>query len=65
MQHLSKNKFLLGDDFTLPDAYMFVLTRWLAAFKIELSEFPNLERFKNELKKQRSIQDSLAEEGLE
>lgn len=64
-EHLSKNKFLLGDSFTLPDAYLFVLIRWFPAFKIELSEFPNLERYKAELKKRRSIQDALTEEGLE
>lgn len=63
-QHLSRNKYLLHDLFTLPDAYLFVMLLWLRKFKIDLAEWPHLTRYYDDLKARRSIQQSTEEEGI-
>lgn len=62
--HLGGNKYLMGDQFTLPDGYLFVILRWLPHFKMEISDWSNLTHYFNELKKRKSIADALHEEGL-
>jgi len=59
-----KGTYLMGDRFTLPDAYLFVMLRWAKHFKIDLSQHTNLEKYFNELLNRPSIQQSLKEEGL-
>lgn len=61
-QALAKNKYLMGDHFMLPDAYLFVMLFWAEWLKVDLSKFSNLARYFSELKKRKSIVDSLAEE---
>lgn len=63
-QHLQKNQFLMGDHFTLPDAYLFVMLTWTKIFKIDLDEYPNLLRYFNQLLTHKSIVKSLQEEGI-
>lgn len=62
--HLSKNKYLLHDRFTIADGYLFVILRWLAHFKINISDWKNLSRYFTALKQRPGIQQSLKEEGL-
>lgn len=60
-----KNKaYLFGDEFTLPDGYMFVMLTWANNFKLNLDDYPNLNRYYHELQKRDSIKKSLKEEGL-
>lgn len=63
-EHLAKNRFLMSDQYTLPDGYLFVILRWLPSFKIDLSAYPNCVRFMEELKKRKAVQDALKDEGL-
>lgn len=63
-QHLENNKYLLGDKFTLPDAYMFVILSWTRIFKINLKEWSHVSRYVSELEQRKSIQQSLRDEGL-
>jgi glutathione S-transferase len=62
--HLKSHKFLLSDQFTLPDSYLFAILRWIPSFKMDLSEWEHLSRFMNDLKKRQSVQTSLEAEGL-
>jgi glutathione S-transferase len=61
---LQDRKYLTGDHFTLPDAYLFVMLRWADSCKISLNEYPNLLSYQAELKDRLSIQKSLKEEGF-
>jgi glutathione S-transferase len=61
-KHLEHNKYLLGDQFTLPDAYMFVMITWASHFNLNLTDMTHLSRYFNELKQRKSIQKSLEEE---
>ena len=60
--HLQNHTYLLGDHFTLPDAYLFVMLRWTIYFKLNLKEWNNLTRYFAELNNRPSIQQSLKQE---
>lgn len=60
--HLSNNRYLLDEQFTLADAYLFVILTWLPHFKIELSNWSSVSRYFEELRHRKSIEQSLAEE---
>ena len=63
-QHLSKNEFVAGQSFTLPDCYMFVMLMWLAHFKIDVAQWKNLQRYYNAVKDRPATQKALKEEGI-
>ncbi len=62
--HLQKNHYLMGENFTLPDAYLLVMIRFMPYAKISFDLFPNLKRYFEALKQRETIQRSLKEEGL-
>jgi glutathione S-transferase len=39
---LAKQPFIAGDTFSIADAYLFTVTSWAPAVKVDLSAFPNL-----------------------
>jgi len=43
--HFAKNKFLMGDNFTVADAYLYNILTWTFAKKIDLSKWTNLHAF--------------------
>lgn len=63
-KQLEKNKYLSGDRFTLPDAYLFVMLLWTAHFKINLKEWSHVAKYFEELSSRKAIQKSLQDEGL-
>ncbi len=56
--------FLIGNQFTIADGYLFVILMWTSHFPIPLQEFPQLQRYFNALKTRDSIVASLKEEDL-
>ncbi|MDP1603837.1 MAG: glutathione transferase GstA [Legionella sp.] len=62
--HLEHNKYLLGESFTLPDAYMFVMLMWASNFNLNLKDWEHVARYFADLKKRKSIEKSLKDEGL-
>lgn len=63
-QHLRNHKFLMGNQFSLPDSYLFVILIWMAKLKINLSAWPNLSRYFNDMKQQKSVRMAIEEESL-
>lgn len=61
-QHLTKNQFLMGEQFTLPDAYLFVMLRWAHYFKMDCSSFKNITHYFERLQGYPAIVKSLAQE---
>lgn len=61
--HLKNNPFLMGH-FSLPDAYLFVVLRWLPAAKLDINTWPHLARFAEDMKQRPAVEQSLKEEGL-
>jgi len=61
---LGENPFLLGDRFTIADAYAFVILRWAHKFRIDISELPKLTAYFERLLARHSVRQALEEEGL-
>ncbi|KTD07142.1 glutathione transferase GstA [Legionella jamestowniensis] len=60
-----KYPYLMGEQFTLPDAYMFVMLMWAKNYKIDLTRWDHLPRYFATLQKRPAIIKSLEEETLE
>ena len=63
-RQLEGRKYLVGDRFTVADAYLFTLTRWARAVKLDLSGFPNLEAFQKRVGSRKAVLDAMRAEGL-
>lgn len=61
---LQNKTFLLGDQFTLPDAYLFVMLFWANALKLELEDKHHLVRYFKNLGERKSVKDALQQEGF-
>jgi len=62
-ERLGDGPFLMGEDFTLPDAYLFVIARWTDKM-IGLDQWPNLRAFKDRMEQRDSVRHVLRFEGL-
>ncbi|MGZ4955554.1 MAG: glutathione transferase GstA [Methylobacter sp.] len=62
--HLSNRAFLLGDDFTVADAYLFVTLRWGAYVNVDISRWPVLANYVAKISARPAVQKALKEEGL-
>lgn len=60
---LGEGPFLFGDQLTLPDAYLFVMSGWTENF-LGLERWPNLAAFRGRMLKRPSVQHVLRLEGL-
>ncbi len=47
---LAQSTFLMGEEFTLPDSYLFVILIWLVKLKADMTMWPNLLRYFKALK---------------
>jgi len=64
--HLSHKQYLVGNQFTIPDAYLFTILFWLPQFlKIYLSQWSHLNNYYLKLSDRLSIQKSFSEETIE
>jgi glutathione S-transferase len=61
---LELNKFVAGDQFTLPDAYLFTVLRWALFFKIDFKEWSQLPEYFQDLSNRKSIKESVEQEGI-
>jgi len=62
-QKLGRGPFLMGDELTLPDPYLFVMTSW-AEKMIGLDRWPNLAAFRERMLQRPSVRNVLRFEGL-
>lgn len=62
--HLYNHKFLMGDQFTLPDSYLFVILIWMAKLKINLAAWPNLSRYFSDMNQHKTVRVAIEEESL-
>lgn len=61
---LANKSYLMGESFTLPDAYLFVMLMWTAHFKMDMKEWVHLAKYQTLLKQRESILKSLEQEGF-
>ena len=56
--------FLMGEDLTLPDPYLFVITGWAEKMLGGLDRWPNLRAFRERMLQRPSVRNVLQFEGL-
>jgi glutathione S-transferase len=61
---LAGKAFLTGNDFTIADAYAFVVLNWTNFLGIDLSQYPNIQDFQSRVAARPKVQEALAAEGL-
>lgn len=62
--HLAKHEWLVGEHFTVADAYLFTVTNWAKHVSFDLSEFPALLAFQERVAARPKVQAALEAEGL-
>lgn len=63
-KQLTGRSYLLGETFTAADAYLFTVTNWAGAVKLDLSPFPNLRAFQARVAARPAVQAAMKAEGL-
>ena len=61
---LAGKSFLMGNDFTVADAYLFVVTNWAQPLGTDLSPFKNLLAFRERVAARPAVQAAMKAEGL-
>jgi glutathione S-transferase len=61
---LGKKPFLLGNTFTVADAYLFTVLNWTGHVKIDLGKWPVLADFKSRIAKRPKVIEAMKAEGL-
>lgn len=61
---LVKQPFLLGEQFSVADAYLFTVTNWAAHVGLDLSGFPALQAFQVRVAARPAVQAAMKAEGL-
>ena len=63
-ERLGEGPFLLGEHFTAPDAYLFVVLSWTRVHAIQLSRWPGLADYARRIAHRPAVQATLRAEGL-
>jgi len=63
-QQLAGHSYLTGEQFTVADAYLFVVTNWTRFHGISLDSYPNLAAFMDRVASRPKVQEALRAEGL-
>ncbi|UVF18773.1 glutathione transferase GstA [Microvirga terrae] len=61
---LAKRPYLMGETFTIADAYLFTVVNWANFHNVDLSPFPHLQAFQARIAARPSVQQALEAEGL-
>jgi glutathione S-transferase len=54
--------FLQGEQFSIADAYLYVVTRWSAFVNLDLSPFPHLQAFQERIAARPAVQAAMRRE---
>lgn len=63
-KQLTGRPYLLGDHFTVADAYLFTVTNWAGTVKFDLAPFPNVRAFQERVGARPAVQAAMQAEGL-
>jgi glutathione S-transferase len=61
---LTGKTFLMGNTFTVADAYLFTVMNWTGLLKIDLGKWPVLTAYQSRIAQRPKVQQALKEEGL-
>ena len=63
-QQLEGKSYLMGDAFSLPDAYLFTVTNWAPHTGVDISGLKNLQAFQARMAARPAVQQAMKAEGL-
>jgi glutathione S-transferase len=63
-RHLAGRKYLMGDQFTVADAYLFTILNWSTAQSIDLGQWPNVNAYVERVGARPKVQDAMKAEDL-
>lgn len=63
-ERLSSQLFLIGENFSVADAYLFVTLSWGQYVNIDISRWPTLARYADNISERPAVQKAMKEEGL-
>jgi glutathione S-transferase len=61
---LAGQPYLMGEEFTIADAYLFTMLRWAAPLKVDLAPWPVLKQYMDRVAARPAVQAVLVAEGL-
>ena len=59
---LAKSDYLMGNSLSLPDAYLFVMTRWAKAQKVNIAAYPNIAKHFDTMHQRPAVKKIIAQE---
>jgi glutathione S-transferase len=62
--HFNENKYLMGNQFSVADAYLFTVLNWCHKFKIDLGKWPKLQAYVKQIADRPAVKETLKAEGL-
>lgn len=63
-KQLAGKQYLMGDQFTVADAYLFTVLRWTSRIEIDIAKWPNLKAYMDRVAARPKVQAAMKEEGL-
>ncbi len=63
-KQLAGRQYLMGDKFTVADAYLFTVLRWSGRIQIDLGKWPNLKAYADRVAARPKVQAAMKAEGL-
>ncbi|MES2729634.1 MAG: glutathione transferase GstA [Pseudomonadota bacterium] len=61
---LAERDYLMGSQFSVADAYLFTVLRWLSNFNVDLNTWPHLAAYQARIAARPAVQRAMAAEGL-
>ncbi len=63
-RHLSVHPYLLGQNFSVADAYLFVTLGWGQHVNVDIAQWPALSGYRDKISQRPAVQKAMKEEGL-
>jgi glutathione S-transferase len=61
---LKDKQYLMGDNFSVADGYLFTVTNWAKPMNIDLTPYPNLVAYRERVAARPAVQEAMKAEGL-
>jgi glutathione S-transferase len=63
-EHLGSNDYLMGRNYSIADAYFFVVSNWASWVNFDLSPYANVASYRERIGKRAAVRSALEAEGL-
>jgi glutathione S-transferase len=64
-KQLAGKQYLMGDKFTVADAYLFTVLRWSPRIELDVGKWPNIKAYMDRVAARPKVQEALRTEGLQ